>query len=101
MDFISRICVGFEFNSLPKHDQDYLYRMYTTIKHGKTCPKSFKEMDKYYPNRGNFKFFVDNDKLNNYINSSSKRNETYASHLLGGKKFWMVWTCDPYNPEEI
>lgn len=99
MDFMPRICVGFEFNSLPKHDKEYLYKMYTTIKYGNHCPKTFKEMDKYYPNRGNFKFFSDKSKLDGYINSSSKRNETYTSHLLGGKKFWMVWTCDPYNPE--
>ena len=74
MDFMPRICVGFEFNSLPKHDQEYLYKMYTTIKYGNHCPKTFKEIDKYYPNRGNFKFFSDKSKLDGYINSSSKRN---------------------------
>ena len=95
MDFMNNLCVGFSWDSLASYDKEYLYGMYRVIKYGKSCPKTFKEMDSYYPNRGNFKFFVDNVKLDSYIDSSPKRNETYVSHLLGGRKFWMVWTCDP------
>lgn len=95
-----KICVGFNYDSLPKCNQEYLYDMYLAIKFGNRCPKTFKSMDALYPNRGNFKLFADRSKLDGYINSSSKRNETYASHLLSGKKFWIVWTCDSISSEE-
>ncbi len=95
MDFLSNLCVGFSWDKLPSYDKDYLYDMYRTIKYGHRCPKTLKEMDDQYPNRGNFKFFTDLGKLEGYINSSPKRNEVYASHLLNGCKYFMVWTCDP------
>tara|TARA_R110000751_G_scaffold104518_4_gene200032 strand:- start:167 stop:475 length:309 start_codon:yes stop_codon:yes gene_type:complete len=95
MDFLSNLCVGFSWDKLPSYNKEYLYDMYREIKYGQKCPKTFNSMEDQYPNRGNFKFFTNASKLENYITSSPKRNETYVSHLLDGNKYFMVWTCDP------
>ena len=104
MEFLTNLCVGFSWDKLPKHDKEYLYVMYGVMKYGSKCPKTSKDMDQLYPNRGNFKFFTSSLKLEKYINSSPKRNEVYASHLLEGVKYFMVWTCDhvesTYNENE-
>jgi len=101
MEFLTNLCVGFSWDKLAKCDQEYLYEMYRTMKYANKCPITNEDMETLYPNRGNFKFFTDSVKLEKYINSSSKRNEVYASHLLDSVKYFMVWTCDHLeNTEE-
>lgn len=91
MEYMEKLCVGFDFSKLAVGDQEYLHSMYTEVKYGKTCPKSFVDMDSVYPNRSNFKLFVDVDKMKSYIAASSKPTQTYGSHLLAGRKYWVVW----------
>ena len=100
MEFLENLCVGFAWSKLPSYDKEYLYDMYRTIKYNNKCPKTNEVMDDIYPNRGNFKFFLHKSKLDRYMNSSPKRNETYASHLLNGRKYYMVWTCDHLENEK-
>lgn len=94
MDFLSKLCVGFDWKRVPNHDKEYLYDMYRTIKFNHKCPKTNEIMDNIYPNRGNFKLFLHQEKMERYIDSSPNRNEVYSSHLLNGRKYHLVWTCD-------
>lgn len=91
MEYMEKLCVGFDFNKLMDGDKEYLHSMYMEVKYGKTCPKTFVDMDTAYPSRSNFKLFSDTEKMKSYISSSSKPVQSYGSHLLAGKKYWIVW----------
>jgi len=94
MEFMEKLCVGFEFNKLTEGDKDYLHSMYLSIKYGVTCPKTMVAMDTAYPNRSNFKLFSSQDKMKSYMASSPKPVQSYGSHLLGGRKYWVVWNYE-------
>ena len=46
---MEKLCVGFDFNKLTDGDKEYLHSMYMEVKYGKTCPKTFVDMDTAYP----------------------------------------------------
>lgn len=88
---LEKICVGFDWEQEPQSTQEYLYEMFKEVKYGISCPKTGRRMEEAYPSMTNFKLFKDKGKMERYTMGSKKLTENYASHLLDGEKFFLVW----------
>jgi hypothetical protein len=84
---MERICKNFKFSSLSEEDKEYLVGMFNQVSLTLSNPKNGKPFELEYPNRRNYRFYV--DKLPKTYNSSVSGN--YGSHLLNGTKYYIAW----------
>jgi hypothetical protein len=82
---VESMCKNFAFKDLPEYDQEYLVSMLNSIRSSDTCPKTFEPFDIKYPNARRFQF---------YVNAAPDGITSYGSHLLAGKKYFLVWEHD-------
>jgi hypothetical protein len=82
---VENMCKNFSYKDLPDYDQEYLVSMLNSIRATHTCPKTFEPFEVKYPNARKFQLYVDNP---------PEGSTYYASHLLAGKKYFLVWDHD-------
>lgn len=86
--------VTFNFNKLPKYDQEYIKTMTYETVGTHSVRNTGISFDKTYPNANNFMLFNDESKMHAAMSEFAHKMDCTASHLLHGKKYWLAWTYE-------